>query len=319
MNFKNFFVLPLALTSLLAVGCADDAAETTASTSDEVSAEQVFCAIWDCHSEWQKLGEAEVMADAGIRDMLLTFNVVGGHKLKRLADLAGRTDISVVADNETVVEGLGRAGEAAGRDIAVLVECDTGFGRNGVQTPAAAVALAQFAASLPGVRFEGIMTFPVGTDGARAFLTEALALWRGPALCDFAFHRFAQADIARLEDQRLACVEERIDRELEEGRHAELTGELEALVAENPLRERLRCQLMVALYRSGRQAEALEAYQQARSTLVDELGIEPGRELRELHQAILNQDPALEISTEHVRPARQEEKREGADADGGSS
>src|SRR5438477_6787181 len=78
----------------------------------------------------QKLGEAEVMADAGIRDMLLSFNVVGDHKLGRLADLAKRTDISVVADNEVVVEGLGRAGVAAGRDISVLVECDTGSKRN---------------------------------------------------------------------------------------------------------------------------------------------------------------------------------------------
>ena len=125
-------------------------------------------------------------------------------------------------------------------------------------------------------------------------LVEALALWRGPALGDFAYEGFAQAEIARLEDQRLACLEERIDRELDAGRHGELTGELEALVAENPLRERLRAQLMLALYRSGRQAEALEAYQQARATLVDELGIEPGRQLRELHQQILNQDGSLE-------------------------
>jgi DNA-binding SARP family transcriptional activator len=92
-------------------------------------------------------------------------------------------------------------------------------------------------------------------------LAEALALWRGAPLAEFAYQRFAQADIARLEDERLACLEERIDRELDAGRHGELTGELEALVAENPLRERLRCQLMLALYRSGRQAEALEAYQ----------------------------------------------------------
>jgi len=91
----------------------------------------------------QKLGEAEVMADAGIRDMLLTFNVVGDRKLGRLADLAKRTDISVVADNEVVVEGLGRAGVAAGRDLSVLVECDTGSKRNGVQSPAAAARLAK--------------------------------------------------------------------------------------------------------------------------------------------------------------------------------
>jgi DNA-binding SARP family transcriptional activator len=123
---------------------------------------------------------------------------------------------------------------------------------------------------------------------------EALMLWRGSPLSDFGYQRFAQAEIARLEDLRLVCLEERIDQDLGAGRQAELTGELERLVKEHPLRERLRGQLMLALYRSGRQAEALETYQQTRATLVEELGIEPSRELRELHQAILNQDPALD-------------------------
>src|SRR5581483_884480 len=126
-------------------------------------------------------------------------------------------------------------------------------------------------------------------------VAEALALWRGPPLSEFAYQRFARAETARLEDERLACLEKRIDRDLEAGRHAEVTGELEALVAQHPLRESLRHRLMLALYRSGRQAQALEAYQEARAVLVDELGIEPGRELRDLHQAILNQDPALDV------------------------
>ena len=125
-------------------------------------------------------------------------------------------------------------------------------------------------------------------------LRDALALWRGPPLGDFAYNGFAQAEIARLEDERVACVEDRIDQDLAAGRHVELTGELEALVAQHPLRERLRAQLMLALYRSGRQGEALEAYQAARVSLVDELGIEPGRDLRALHQQILNQDSSLE-------------------------
>lgn len=129
---------------------------------------------------------------------------------------------------------------------------------------------------------------------------EALALWRGPPLSDFAYRRFAQAETARLEDLRLACLEERIDQDLRAGRQGEVTGELEALVAEHPLRERLRGQLMLALYRCGRQAEALEAYQDARRALVDELGIEPGRELRDLHQQILNQDPALDLRARGV-------------------
>src|SRR5262245_19560238 len=141
-------------------------------------------------------------------------------------------------------------------------------------------------------------------------LAEALSLWRGPPLSDFTYDGFARAEIARLEDQRLACLEERIDQELDAGHHGELTGELEALVTENPLRERLRGQLMLALYRSGRQAEALAAYQQARSKLVDELGIEPGRELRALHQAILNQDPELDVPAE-PRPSAPREEQDG--------
>jgi predicted ATPase/DNA-binding SARP family transcriptional activator len=134
-------------------------------------------------------------------------------------------------------------------------------------------------------------------------LDEALALWRGPALSDFAYQRFAQTEIARLEELHLVCIENRIERDLGHGVHAELVGELEALVQDHPLRERLRGQLMLALYRSGRQAEALDAYQQARHALVDELGIEPGRSLRDLHQAILNQDAALDVERIEAPPS----------------
>jgi predicted ATPase/DNA-binding SARP family transcriptional activator len=123
---------------------------------------------------------------------------------------------------------------------------------------------------------------------------EALALWRGPPLSDMSYQRFAQTEISRINELRLACLESRIERDLETGKHAELVGELDALVGEHPLRERLRGQLMLTLYRAGRQAEALEAYQQARAALVEELGIEPGRPLRELQQAILNQDQSLD-------------------------
>src|SRR4051812_18449746 len=132
---------------------------------------------------------------------------------------------------------------------------------------------------------------------------EALALWRGTLLSDFSLSRFAQSEIARVEDARLACLEERIGQDLAAGRHTELTGELEVLVQEHPLRERLRALSMLALYRSGRQAEALSVYQEARRALVEELGIEPGKPLRDLHQAILNQDPALDLpSTEQREP-----------------
>ena len=131
-------------------------------------------------------------------------------------------------------------------------------------------------------------------DLAAMTLREALGLWRGPALADVAYESFAQAEIARLEELRRTAIEDRIDADLALGRHAEVVGELEALVAAEPLRERLRGQLMLALYRSGRQADALAAYRDARQVLVDELGIEPGRALAELEAAVLRQDPALD-------------------------
>jgi DNA-binding SARP family transcriptional activator len=126
-------------------------------------------------------------------------------------------------------------------------------------------------------------------------LREALALWRGPPLADLAYEPFAQAEIRRLEELRLAAVELRIDADLALGRHTELIGELQALVREHPLRERLRAQLMLALYRSGRQAEALDVYRETREELVDELGIEPGPALHTLEKAILRQDPELDV------------------------
>jgi transcriptional activator/SIR2-like protein len=121
-------------------------------------------------------------------------------------------------------------------------------------------------------------------------LRSALSLWRGTPLADFAGDEFAQVEIRRLEELRLAAVEERVEADLLVGHHDELVAELESLVAEYPLRERLRGQLMLALYRSGRQAEALQAYHNARRTLVDDLGIEPSRELQDLNGAILRQE-----------------------------
>jgi DNA-binding SARP family transcriptional activator len=125
-------------------------------------------------------------------------------------------------------------------------------------------------------------------------LRQALGLWRGPALSDFAYESFAQPEIARLEELRLVALEDRIDADLACGRDGDLVPELEALVAEHPLRERFRSQLMLALYRSGRQAEALAVYQDARVRLDKELGVAPTRELRERERAILIQDPALD-------------------------
>ncbi len=133
-----------------------------------------------------------------------------------------------------------------------------------------------------------------GEPGAAAETAEeALGLWRGPALADFAYESFAQAEIARLDELRLAAEEERIEAGLDLGRHRELVGELEPLIAAHPLRERLRGQLMLALYRSDRQAEALQAYQQGRLALAEELGLEPSQSLQRLERQILEQDPAL--------------------------
>jgi DNA-binding SARP family transcriptional activator len=124
-------------------------------------------------------------------------------------------------------------------------------------------------------------------------LRAALGLWRGPPLADLAYEPFAQTEIMRLEELRLATLEERVEADLACGLHADLVGELESLAAAHPLRERLRAQLMLALYRSGRQAEALHVYRAARRELADELGLEPGEELRRLEHAILAQDPEL--------------------------
>ena len=132
-------------------------------------------------------------------------------------------------------------------------------------------------------------------EQATESLLEALSLWRGPALADFALDAFAQTEIARLEEARVSAIEERIDADLAAGRYQGLIGELETLIRAHPLRERLRGQLMLALYRSDRQAEALAAYQDARRMLDEELGLEPSESLQRLERAILVHDPTLDV------------------------
>jgi DNA-binding SARP family transcriptional activator len=142
---------------------------------------------------------------------------------------------------------------------------------------------------------EGRERLAAGEAQAAAELLErALGLWRGPALAEFRSEPFARDAGARLEEARLEAVEERVEADLALGRHARLVPELEELVGRHPFRERLRGQLMLALYRSGRQADALDLYRRTRETLVEELGIDPGPELQELEQAILRQDRALQ-------------------------
>jgi DNA-binding SARP family transcriptional activator len=130
-------------------------------------------------------------------------------------------------------------------------------------------------------------------DRAAQRLRQGLALWRGPPLADFTYEAFAQQEIARLDELRLVALEQRIDADLALGRHAQVVGELEALVREHPMRERIRGQLMLALYRCGRQAEALEAHRDGRRHMSDELGLEPAPELRELEAKILAHSPEL--------------------------
>ena len=124
-------------------------------------------------------------------------------------------------------------------------------------------------------------------------LRSALALWRGEPLAEFAYETFAQDAIAGLKEARLSALEDRIDADLATGRDGDLIGELELLVGSHPLQERLRGQLMLALYRAGRQADALAVYRQTRELLQEELGLEPGPSLRELERSILEQDPSL--------------------------
>lgn len=156
------------------------------------------------------------------------------------------------------------------------------------------------------LRFERLVGEADGAAPADAvrLLSEALGLWSGEPLQDLAGEPFAQAEIRRLEEVRLAAIEQRVEAELELGRHAQVVPALEAMVRANPLRERLCAALMRALYGAGRQAEALDVYRRTRLTFVDELGIEPSAALRELERSILRQDPGLATEPSTAAPLR---------------
>jgi len=183
------------------------------------------------------------------------------------------------------------------------------LGENRLVTRAPGYMLTADPSELDLGRFEQLVSKARRADpeGAGALLREALALWRGAPLGDLEYEAFAQAEISRLEELRLAVLEERIDADLAAGRHREALGELEGLAAAHPLRERLAGQLMLALYRSGRQAEALDAYQSTRRLLVDEIGLEPNPALQRLEKAILTQDASLDLAeqkAENPEPER---------------
>jgi DNA-binding SARP family transcriptional activator len=232
--------------------------------------------------EFRILGPLEVVENGQTLDL-------GGQKQRALLAVL-LLHANEVVSSQRLIDALWpeRPPETAAKALQVYVsQLRKALGRDRLETKAPGYLLRVEAGELDLARFRALRA----EDRAR----EALELWRGPPLGEFAHQRFAQAELAELEELQLACREESIAADLAAGRHAEVVGELEALVVEHPLREQLRGQLMLALYRSGRQAEALEAYNAARRALVDELGIEPSREVRELHQAILNQDPALDL------------------------
>lgn len=203
--------------------------------------------------------------------------------------------------------------DGAARSLQVYVSSlrkALGDSASALQTRAGGYSIAVGPDQLDAVRFERLVD--EGTrmlsnrkpERAVMLLREALELWRGPALADLGYLSFAQNEVARLEELRIAALETRIEADLTLGRDAELVGELESLAARNPLRERLYGQLMIALYRAGRQGEALEVFRTARDTLVEELGLEPSPELRELHAAVLRQDPALTVESPELRARR---------------
>jgi DNA-binding SARP family transcriptional activator len=173
------------------------------------------------------------------------------------------------------------------------------LGREAIETSGGGYVLHADREQLDSGRFErlrreGVEALAAGrAPRAVSLVEEALALFRGPPLADFTYEPWAQNEVGRLEELRLTALEDRVDAELALGSHAELAGELESLVCEQPLRERRRAQLMLALYRCGRQAEALETYQSFRRLLADELGIDPSPELKELERRILQHDAQL--------------------------
>ncbi len=252
--------------------------------------------------DFRLLGPLEVVGDGGLEVVIGT-----GRQRALLALLLLRANQLITSDR-LVEELWGESPPATAQkmlhnQVSALRQT---LGRNGrLETQGSAYRLNVRSGELDVDRFEELLAsarddLDSDPDAAAEKLSEALGLWRGPALSDLAYEQFAQAEIARLEERRWVAFEARVEAELALGRHADLVSELEAAVAEQPLREHLRGQLMLALYRCGRQADALEAYRSARRTLVEQVGLEPGAELRALQDAILAQDPALDPPREEL-------------------
>ncbi|HET6175209.1 MAG TPA: BTAD domain-containing putative transcriptional regulator [Gaiellales bacterium] len=241
--------------------------------------------------EFGILGPLEVLADG-------TSVVIGGGNQRSLLGVLLLHPNEVVSVDRLIdLVWDGQAPPAARTSVHVYVSAlRKALGEDVLFTRPPGYVLRVRPGELDAERFETVLREARSSEPmARATaLAQALALWRGPPLADFTYDRFAAEAIGRLEEARVAALEERIAADLELGRETQLIGELRALIAEHPLRERLRAQLMLALYRAGRQAEALELYQQTHRLLGDTLGLEPTEELQRLERAILNHDPQLE-------------------------
>jgi DNA-binding SARP family transcriptional activator len=244
--------------------------------------------------EFRILGPLELVEDGRRID------VAGGRQRALLALLL--VHANDVVSNERLIDGLwGERPPPTAQKILqnAISQLRRSLG-DAIVTRAPGYLLRADPAAIDARRFEALledgrrMLASGKPEEASATLREALALWRGRPLEEFAYEPFAETEIARLEELRLRAIEERVEADLALGHHADLVAELERLVTEHPLRERLRGQLMVALYRSDRQAEAVRAYDDARRLLATELGLEPGAALQRLQKQILTQDPALE-------------------------
>jgi DNA-binding SARP family transcriptional activator/tetratricopeptide (TPR) repeat protein len=242
--------------------------------------------------EFRILGPLEVVEDGR------TLDLRGKNQRALLAMLL--LDANRPVSSDRLIEALWEDDppETAQKAVQVIVsQLRKQLGRERLETQPSGYRLRVEPGELDVDRFRGL--------AAQGMHAEALALWRGPPLGDFTNRRFAQPEIAHLEELYLACREEQLERALEEGEHVAVIGELEALVRAQPLRERSRALLMLALYRSGRQADALEAYQAGRLLLDEELGLEPGEPLKQLQRSILEHDPELDVPTDRAEAPEQ--------------
>jgi DNA-binding SARP family transcriptional activator len=242
--------------------------------------------------EFRLLGPLEVL-DAGLKVEL------GGVKQRSLLAVLLLHANEVISVDRLIDELWGVSPpRTAAKSIQVYVSrFRKQLGDDRIVTQPPGYALRADATELDVARAEQLMASAQHADPPTAseLLREALDMWRGPPLGDLAFEPFAHTEVARLDELRWIALERRIDADLAIGLHTSVLPELRSLIGQHPLRERLHGQLMLALYRSGRQAEALDASRRARGMLMEELGLEPGDALKRLERSILQQDPVLDL------------------------